>query len=137
MVVVNPLNVINLLLLAFSNKNIPPSAINDADRDIASYIEQLLFQSMESIVNVKEEQTLDFEDRSANEEPVAVEESDSESEEAFRPPDPPMCSRDDENLDFDYKRRAVAYWRSGKGKNLQLHTVTSKFRKVKSATQLW
>lgn len=57
-------------------------------------------------------------------------------------PDPPEaptdhCTVDDEQVNFEYKQRAVEYWRSSKKKtNLKLETVQHRFKKVKSISQL-
>lgn len=47
-----------------------------------------------------------------------------------------MCTSDTEELDYDYKERAVNYWRSGITKNLSLKNVQNRFRKVQSISQL-
>ena len=46
------------------------------------------------------------------------------------------CTKNDYELSFDYKKIAVEYWRSGKTKKLNIRTVTHRFRKVISKTQL-
>ena len=135
MVFVNPLNVINLLLLAFPSNNIPQSPISNADREMAKNIQEMLMRSMTTFVNVEENESLDFEDPSSKEEPVAVEDSESENEDFSS--SGAMCSQDDDQLDYDYKARAVAFWRSGQKGNLQLNTVTHWFKNVKSVRQLW
>ena len=44
---------------------------------------------------------------------------------------------EDKTLDFQeqFKKKAVEYWRSGKTKNLNIRTVTHRFRKVISKAQ--
>ena len=56
-------------------------------------------------------------------------------------PDPPYsptneCTEDTEDLSYDYKSRAVQYWRSGKKQILSLDSVKQKFKKVTSIRQL-
>ena len=49
--------------------------------------------------------------------------------------DDPHCTKNKDELSFDYKKKAVEYWRSRKTKNLNIRTVTYRFRKVISKTQ--
>ena len=59
---INPLNVIQLLLVAFETMNIPDSEVNDAERQLADYFNEILIQAMNEIngVEIVEENTLDF-----------------------------------------------------------------------------
>ena len=69
-------------------------------------------------VEIVEENTLEFSEPYKDWEPSAVEDTyaewtpklDSKSDDA-------VCTRDDENVDFDYKQRAVKFWRSGMKKS--------------------
>ena len=89
-------------------------------------------------VEIVKENTLDFSEPYKDWEPSAVEDTyaewtlklDSISDDA-------VCTRDGENVDFDYKQRAVEFWRSGiKKSNRELSAVQHRFRKVKSVRQL-
>jgi len=44
-----------------------------------------------------------------------------------------QCTKDNEEIDLEYKARTVEFWRSGKRKeNLSLKTVQNRFKKVSS-----
>ena len=137
---INPLNVIQLLLVAFQTMNIPDSEVNDAERQLADHFNEILIQAMNEFsgVDIDERNTLDFSEPYKDWEPSAVEDTyaewtpklDSKSDDA-------VCTRDDENVDFDYKQRAVEFWRSGmKKSNRELSAVQHRFRKVTLVRQL-
>ena len=137
---INPLNVIQLLLVAFQTMNIPDSEVNDAKRQLADHFNEILIQAMNEFngVEIVEENTLDFSEPYKDWEPFAVEDTyaewtpklDSKSDNA-------VCTRDGENVDFNYKQRAVEFWRSGmKKSNRELTAVQHRFRKVTSVSQL-
>ena len=47
--------------------------------------------------------------------------------------DEAVCTKDDEDVDFNYKQRAVEFWRSGIRKsNRELSAVQHRFRRVTS-----
>ena len=51
--------------------------------------------------------------------------------------DKAVCTRVGEDVDFDYKQRAVEFWRSGRRKsNYGLSAVQHRFRKETSVRQL-
>ena len=90
------------------------------------------FNNIEMIV----EDTLDFQEPYKDMEVQIVEDQIQHTI-----PDPPYsptneCTEDTEDLSYDYKSRAVQYWRSGKKKNLSLDSVKQKFKKVISIRQL-
>ena len=109
---INPLNVIQLLLVAFETMNIPDSEVNDAERQLADHFNEVLIQAMNEFnsVEIVEEITLDFSEPYNDWETSAVEDTyvewtpklDSKSDDA-------ACTRDDENVVFDYKQRAVDF----------------------------
>ena len=59
---INPLNVIQFLLVAFQTVNIPNSEVNDADLQLADHFNEILIQAMNEFngVEIVEENTLDF-----------------------------------------------------------------------------
>ncbi|XP_043281566.1 uncharacterized protein [Venturia canescens] len=83
-----------------------------------------------------EENSLHFEEPFKDREMEIVE--DQEWADALHEPElpPDTCTRDDEDLSYEYKLRAVEYWRSGKTGNLGLGSVKQKFKKVQSIRQL-
>ena len=51
--------------------------------------------------------------------------------------DEAVCTKNDEDVDFDYKQRAMDFWRSGTRKsNRELSAVQHRFRRVTSVCQL-
>ena len=112
---INPLNAIQLLLVAFQTMNIPDSEVNDAERQLADHFNEILIQAMNEFngVEIVEENTLDFLEPYKDWELSAVEDTyaewtpklDSKSDDA-------VFTRDDENVDFDYELRAVEFLRS-------------------------
>jgi hypothetical protein len=133
--IVNPMNVLNLLLITFQALNLKETPITKRERDLKEHIEQILLNSMHEFneLEVVEDETLDFAEpyRDIEMQVVEDDERDSITDESFQ-----QCTSDVEELDHDYKERAVEFWRSGVNKNLNLKTVQNRFRKVKSITQL-
>lgn len=133
--IVNPLNVIRLLLITFEAMNIAESPINNEERELKNNIENILLQSMQDFNGVEyvEENTLDFQEPYKECEANPIEDNVME----WSPGTPSdTCSNDEEDLSYDYKRRAVEFWRSGKKKNLSVDSVKHRFKKVKSKSQL-
>ena len=137
---INPLNVIQLLLVAFQTMNIPDSEVNDSERQLADHFNYILIQAMNEFngVEIVEENTLDFSEPYKEREPSAVEDTYAEwTPKLDSKSDVAVCTRDDENVVFDYKQSAVEFWRSGiKTSNRELRAVQHRFRKVKSVRQL-
>lgn len=133
---VNPINVINLLLATFSGLQIPESPVNKVEMDLAEKFEKILYSSMNDVnaIEAVEEETLDFQEQFKNFEVKAIEDDTVFKEEK----DYDVCSYDDEKLSFDYKKKAVEYWRSGKTnkKNRSIQSVKHRFKLVNSERQL-
>lgn len=110
---INVINVINLLLAKFSTINIVETPTNEAEIHLAERIETLLISSMDEFnpIEFVEKDTLDFEDRFRTPDAIPIE--DTIWPEREEPSD--VCTADDD-LSYDYKRRAVEFWRSGKKK---------------------
>lgn len=102
---VNPINVINLLLAIFSGLQIPESPVNKAEMDIAEKFEKILYSSMNDVnaIETIEEETLDFQEQFKNFEVQAIEDDTVFKEEK----DYDVCSYDDEELSFDYKKKQL------------------------------
>lgn len=136
---VNPLNVINLLLAYFQNLNIQESPHNVKEIEIKDHFQMILLDLMDSSDNIDiiMEESLDFLEEFKEPRAHIVEDIDLHS--LPDDPEPPtdQCISDDEPVSFEYKTKAVEYWRSSKKrKNLSLETVQNKFRKVTSERQL-
>lgn len=134
---INPMNIINLLLLSFQVLNIKESPITKEEIALKDSIEQLLRDCMNDFNEPEfiQETTLDFQEPFKDVEMHIVEDIDriwtADVDESSL-----TCTADTEDLTWDYKSKAVDYWRSGVTKNLALETVQHRFRKVKSITQL-
>lgn len=136
---VNPINVIRLLLATFEAMNVPETPINHEEIQLKEKFEIILLNAMNEYSGVEaiEENTLYFEEPYKDWEMEIVEDDEYAPEFHIQERSPDVCTSDDEDLSYEYKSRAVEYWRSGKKKkNLSIETVQNKFRKVKSARQL-
>ena len=89
-------------------------------------------------VEIVEGNTLDFSEPYKDWEPSAVEDIQAEWTLKLGPrTDKAVCTRDDKVFDFNYKQRAVEFWRSEARKsNRELSAVQHRFRKVTSIRQL-
>jgi hypothetical protein len=135
---INPVNVINLLLVTFQSMNIPNSPISQQEIELKDQIEIILRDAMDysNVIETISDETLDFQEEYKDNDAQIIE--DIQLHWIPDVPSPPtdVCTTDYEELSYDYKRRAVEYWRSGKKKNLSLESVRQKFRKVQSISQL-
>lgn len=133
---VNPINVIKLLLATFEAMNIPETPINNAEIEVKENFEKVLIDCIDDYngVEIIEEQSLDFQEPFKQNDINAIEDTLWQHDEG--PVYSDTCSEDEEDLSYDYKRKAVEYWRSGKKKNYSVDVVNQKFKKVKSIRQL-
>ena len=129
---VNPLNVINLLLATFQTLNIKETPTNVKEIELKEHFEAILLDAMEEFNGVEMiiEESLDFQEPFKNLDAQIIEDDVQHHipDSPFSPTD--RCTQDEEELSYDYKLRAVEYWRSGKKKNLSLQSVQQKFRKT-------
>lgn len=133
--IVNPINVINLLLASFQMLNLENTPITQQEIDLKNSIEKILIDAMKEFndIEIIEDDTLDFQEPYKDVQMQVVE----DNEKLWTiDEDLQQCTSDNEELDHDYKARAVEFWRSGITKNLALKTVQNRFRKVRSITQL-
>ncbi|XP_046744322.1 uncharacterized protein LOC124410191 isoform X2 [Diprion similis] len=107
---------------------------------LADTIKEFLIESINTYarIEIEEDETLDFQEQFKHHEPESVEDSELEwdsisSDEAA---DDSQCTKNEDEISFDYKKKAVEFWRSGKTKNLNIRTVAHRFKKVISKTQL-
>ena len=115
---VNPINVINLLLTTFQTLRIENSELNEAERQLSSQLKIVLLDAMNEhySIDVEMEESLDFQEQFKDINARIIE--DQHLHHLQDPPESPTeeCTKDGEQLDFEYKRRAVEYWRTGKKK---------------------
>ncbi|CAK9825615.1 hypothetical protein ANTRET_LOCUS3585 [Anthophora retusa] len=144
MVNINPINVITLLSVAFIEWDQGPTPINSAEENLRDVLFDLIVRSVEDTAFLVEHETCVEMDGT----PIEQEIQDAnlnwlDEEEENRTPNVSniyeenvICHSNKEYIPFEYKRKAVAYWNSGKSKRLKLDTVRSKFRHVKSERML-
>ena len=135
---INPLNVVNLLLAYFQTLEIPNSVTNYKEIQLSEKLKQILIDATNDFneVDMIVEETLDFQEEYKDCDAKIVED---EVQHHFPDPDyapTNQCTKDTEDISFDYKQKAVEYWRSGKKKHLSIETVQKRFRKVSSISQL-
>ncbi|XP_034195342.2 uncharacterized protein LOC117611505 [Osmia lignaria lignaria] len=78
---------------------------------------------------------LDFEKHFSVHNAHIVEDQDTEDKE-YAAPTTTVCSQNEDEIDFKYKKDAVEYWTSGKTGKLSITSVKHRFRKVTSERQL-
>ncbi|XP_015595132.1 uncharacterized protein LOC107274028 [Cephus cinctus] len=115
---INPLNVVNLLLAYFQTLQIPNSVTNYKEIELSEKLKQILIDAANDFNEVDTifEDTLDFEEEYKDCDAEIVED---EVQHHFPDPDVAptnQCTKDTEDINFDYKQKAVEYWRSGKRK---------------------
>lgn len=145
--IINPLNVVRLLLVSISSIYVTETPVIEAERELKDHIQKLLLDSIfyYNGLEVTEETYLDYE------EPYKLHsfeiiENDEEAWSKDNLNSRLQCSNDDADFDSSYKRRAVEYWRhwdtnesyerNNKKRNRSLKSVQSKFRRVSSERQL-
>lgn len=132
---INPINVIKLLLATFEVMNLVETPVNNEERELANNFERILME-MEEYNNIEmiEDTSLDFQEPYKDIDMIPIEDIEFEP---HRKELSESCSEHDEPVDFDYKKKAVEFWRSAKTKkNLSIKTVANRFKKVQSARQL-
>ncbi|KAL1493639.1 hypothetical protein ABEB36_009338 [Hypothenemus hampei] len=129
---INPINIVNLLLVLFKALNFPNIPLTEKEREIAKETERIITQACNDISSEFLTQgTLEFDDPSEEHEAEIIEDEENmeidlngnDSSEENR------CITEYEPINFEYKRRAVEYWKSGR-------TVQKSFKKVRSRKQL-
>jgi len=135
---VNPLNVINLVLAYFHSLNLPNTEKNYKEIELAEHVKEILIDaSLEFIeLDIIVEDSLCFYEEYKEHNARIVE--DEILHHFLDPIKAPTneCTGDNEEKSFEYKKKAVEFWRSGKKTNLNIKTVQNRFRHVSSITQL-
>ena len=119
--IINPITVVTLLSLTFNpNKiEIDHSKVNEDEQLLHDYIEDIIRHSIDNLIGIDQEIQLHFNDYDSDIFAQAIDESDTSQDYA----EVPACLYRDEPINFDYKKRAVAFWQSGKTKPLSLESV--------------
>jgi len=137
---INPLNVTNILLTYFEALEIPDSVTNYYEMQLAEKIKYILLDATNEFNDVEMiiDDSLDFQEEYKEHNARIIEdEVQHHFHEPYEEAPTNQCTKDNEEIDLEYKARAVEFWRSGKRKeNLSLKTVQNRFKKVSSTTQL-
>ncbi|XP_046611010.1 uncharacterized protein LOC124300723 [Neodiprion virginianus] len=135
---INPLNVIRMLLATFEVMRLPDSPVNNDEIQLKANFENILLSAVNeySGFEMVEENSLHFEEPFKDWEMEIVEDKEWANALYESELSPDTCTRDNEDLSYEYKLRAVEYWRSGKKGNLGLGSVKQKCKKVQSIRQL-
>lgn len=139
MVKVNPINVINLLLATFQMLNLPESPVNYKEIELAEKLESILRDSMKEFhdVEIMVLDSLEFQEPYKDIEAQIIEDEMLHTiPDSPKPPTDQCIDDDDDEVTYDYKVRAVEYWKSGKKGKLSVDSVRQKFKRVKSTSQL-
>lgn len=134
--VINPVVILALLSVTFNPRNdkVKESEANTEELALYRVLENIIQDSVNYNVHTEEEYTLRFEEDYSDTLPQDVDETDELYNDYA---EVPTCLRNEEGVDFEYKKQAVDYWQSGKRKPLlSLTNVQSKYRKVTSERQL-
>lgn len=135
-------NVVQCLLKTFHISTIVDTIpkLNDAEKHIHDYIEDVLKKSIEnnylfSDVECEISDNLRFLDDDFDINPHTIDDGYEEMH-AEDYAEVPICASTDTTVDDGYKRKAVEYWESGKKKKLSVSSVQSKYKLVTSERQL-
>lgn len=136
---INPINVLNLLMTFFQTMEFEETPITVKEYEIADQFKAVLLDSIgdSNELDVIFEESLDFQEEFKEHNPRIIEDVVLHTlpEDPEAPTD--ECIKDDEPVSFEYKRRAVEFWRDTKTKrNRSLDSVQRRFKKVKSDRQL-
>lgn len=130
---INPLNVLRLLQEAFDRPGYDFQSITtDEDISFAKSLESLIKDAIDDRIFCEVYDTLCYDDESVYPDPVIVDEELHDSE-VFKNEGQTTTS----NIDYDYKKKAVDYWLSGKNGKLSFQSVRHKFKRVTKIQTLY
>lgn len=131
----NPKNILNLLYTAFKGPEYDiESAITDEERSFATDLADLIITSSDGALISESYDTLCYNEESVIAEAVVIdEELDKEFDDSVE--DNNFLLED--AVEFEYKKKAVAFWRSGTLKRRSFDSVKTKFKKVKHQRTLY
>jgi hypothetical protein len=154
MVLINPLNVITLLTAIFSEYKFEQSSINEAEKSLANSLSVIIMDAMsDTMFETYEETSLDFSSYADTVVAHGIDPSLMEIDDTIETDDDDddfddesglnisgstsswHCSEAEE-IDPEYKKKAVEYWRSGKKGLRTFSSVQNRYPKLKSDRQL-
>lgn len=132
----NPRNVVTLLQKSFQGPQYDlESIITDEEKHLALHLENLIKNSIDTTFFVESYESLSFNDASVYPDAIMVEEEFENNYEVLENENKKRKMNDD--VDYDYKMKAVEYWCSGKKKRRSFETVQNRFKKVKNVQSLY
>ncbi|KYQ52674.1 hypothetical protein ALC60_08206 [Trachymyrmex zeteki] len=130
--VMNPKNIVSLLQQNFNRPEYDiHSVITDEERSFAVYLEDLIKESIDTRIFIETFDTLCYYIMTKVSTVPFFLYSMSTSIIAF------LHKKAIIDVDIEYKKKAVEYWRSGKTNNVPLKSVQHRFRKVSSLKLLY
>jgi len=132
----NPKNILNLLLSSFSSPEYNfESCINEDERSFASHLTDLIKTSCDSRLIIESYDSLCFNDDSVMVEAELInEEIDEDVNDSIED----EYLQVENEIDLEYKQKAVAFWRSGKKrKRRSFDSVKTQFKKVSNQNVLY
>ncbi|XP_076644191.1 uncharacterized protein LOC143353999 [Halictus rubicundus] len=142
---VNPTNVINILMETYNSNNNEETLTNGKEIELAHIIIDLIDRYREAgYMNFETQQRLIFDD--LTDEPTSFNvPEDKEDLESASISKPSSSSSPDESLeemayvdiDLEYKKKAVDYWKSGRKRPLHFQSVKNQYKKLKRQSDLY
>ena len=129
--IINPINVIHILVIMFNSSSYKNTTVNLKEKNLAESVKDLILSST-STMTIDTFETLDFDDDDNFDTSIVPDE-----DEHIYVDDETVCPRDTLPLDLEYKVKAVQYWNSGKKRKHTFEAVQSKFKKLKTRSDLY
>jgi len=127
---INPKNIVQLQE-SFNPQYDFQSIITDDEKVFAVQLENVIKDALDADIFFETSSTLCYEDESVIPDPFIVDEDDSEE----------IINENNKkvivSIDFEYKKKAVQYWKSAKKGKLKLKTVQNQFKKLKNQNMLY
>ena len=118
--IINSITVVTLLSLTFNQNKIEidRSKVNEDEQLLHDYID-IIRHSIDNPIGIDQEIQLHFNDNDSDIFAQAIDESETSQDYA----EVPACLYRDEPINFECKKRAVAFLQSGKPKPLSLESI--------------
>lgn len=145
---VNPMNVLNLLLIMFKAMNLPETPVSFEEQQFTEGLLDVLLDAMTDFITPEyvREDGLGFQEQFKDWKYVAVDDNEeyneygyliNENEDEEDVEGKKACSKDNEEVSFEYKKNAVRFWTGCRKKHYRtLKTVQNRYPRVPSIKQL-
>ena len=146
MVKINPLNVVKLLYDEISSSSNKSTPVNAKEIELKDHLKEIIQSCQESLdYYIETDQSLQIEESEEDEVPFQTLdefESDDSDESTVSSSQTgngssSLQKKPRKMIPFEDKKKAVEYWKSGKTRNLNLSTVSKRYRFVTSVRQLY